>query len=124
MTTIVGMPRRIMHPFTFSDGTQVPAGNWIVVPQQAHMKDGTHYADPENFNGFRFVKDMQGASGSSESRLSHPSWLFPFWGSVKQAWYGPASFQYSFFKTDFRKPSEILRHGYDQADLNRIAHDL
>ena len=74
-----------MTPFTFSDGTHVPANNWIVVPQQAQMKDPANYPEPEKFDGFRFVKYSQ-EGASSESRLSHPSWRFPFWGSVKQAW--------------------------------------
>jgi cytochrome P450 len=59
------MPRKIMSPFTFSDGTHVPANNWVVVPQQAMMKDANNYSEPHKFNGFRFVKDV--------------------WGSVKQA---------------------------------------
>lgn len=79
------MPRKIMSAFTFSDGTHIPANNWVVVPQQAQMKDPSYYPDPEKFNGFRFIHE-QGKDASSESRLSHPSWRFPFWGSVKQAW--------------------------------------
>ncbi|KAL8830386.1 MAG: hypothetical protein Q9191_001463 [Dirinaria sp. TL-2023a] len=82
--TIFGMPRKVMAPFTFSDGTHVPANNWIVVPQQSQMKDPANYTNPETFDGFRFVKsNKEGAA--SESRFSHPSWRFPFWGSVKQA---------------------------------------
>jgi cytochrome P450 len=80
------MPRKTMTPFTFSDGTYVPTNNWIVVPQQAQMKDPANYVDPETFNGFRFVNRGKGEQATSESRLSHPSWRFPFWGSVKQAW--------------------------------------
>jgi hypothetical protein len=80
------MPRKIMSPFTFSDGTHVPANNWVVVPQQAMMKDVNNYSEPHKLNGFRFVKDASSTEGEkSESRLSHPSWRFPFWGSVKQA---------------------------------------
>ena len=79
------MPRKVIAPYTFSDGTYVPANNWIVVPQQVQMRDPANYADPETFDCFRFVKQGKGGT-SSESRLSHPSWRFPFWGSVKQAW--------------------------------------
>ena len=83
----VGMPRKTMSPFTFSDGTHVPANNWVVVPQQRMMKDPANYAEPDTFDGFRFVKGNDTtAASNSESRLSHPSWRFPFWGSVKQAW--------------------------------------
>ena len=77
-----------MTPFTFSDGTYVPTNNWLTVPQQALMKDPANYDNPEVFNGFRFVKENE-EMAESESRLSHPSWRFPFWGSVKQAWLVP-----------------------------------
>jgi hypothetical protein len=80
------MPRKITSDFTFSNGTHVPAHNWIVVPQQAQMKDPSNYEDPETFNGFRFVNRVDGKMPISTSRLSHPSWKFPYWGSVKQAW--------------------------------------
>ncbi|KAL9095069.1 MAG: hypothetical protein Q9165_002671 [Trypethelium subeluteriae] len=36
------------------------------------------------FHGFRFAS-QGGDNAKSESRFSHPSWRFPFWGSVKQA---------------------------------------
>ncbi|KAL9077853.1 MAG: hypothetical protein Q9157_003230 [Trypethelium eluteriae] len=83
--TIFGMPRKVLSPFTFSNGTHVPPDNWIVVPQKAQMTDSANYDDAETFHGFRFAS--QGSEGTrSESRFSHPSWQFPFWGSVKQAW--------------------------------------
>ena len=64
-----------MTPFTFPDGTYVPANNWIVLPQQALMKDSANYPDPERFDGFHFVThDREDAA--SESRFSHPSWRF------------------------------------------------
>lgn len=80
---IVGIPRKVMSPFTFSDGTYVPADNWICVPQQAPMTDPTIYPKPNTFDGFRFVVDE---TARSESRLTHSSWAFLFWGSVRQSW--------------------------------------
>ena len=74
-----------MTPFTFSNGTHIPANNWVVVPQQRMMKDPANYPNPDTFEGFRFVRQGD-ETAASESRLSHPSWRFPFWGSVKQAW--------------------------------------
>jgi len=84
------MPRKITTPFTFSDGTYVPPKNWVVVPQLVQMKDPANYANPETFDGNRFVKHTW-EDAASESRLSHPSWRFPLWGSVKQAWSVPVS---------------------------------
>lgn len=75
-----------MSPFTFADGTYVPSGNWVCVPQQAIMLDENNYANANVFDGFRFVRNKDQDSPFSDSRFSHPSWSFPFWGSVKQAW--------------------------------------
>ena len=82
---LVGVPRKVLSPFTFSDGVHVPSGNWVCVPQQALMQDPANYPDPMTFDGFRFANGKDGNT-TSESRFSHPSWRFPFWGSVKQAW--------------------------------------
>ncbi|KAL9041306.1 MAG: hypothetical protein Q9180_001364 [Flavoplaca navasiana] len=112
--TIFGMPRKVMTPFTFSDGTHVPAKNWIVVPQQCMMKDPKHYPQPETFDGFRFVTHRD-EGAVSESRLSHPSWRFPFWGSVKQAC--PARF----YVTDMTKmivSQFIMNFDFKLADEN------
>ncbi|KAL9059674.1 MAG: hypothetical protein Q9206_001377 [Seirophora lacunosa] len=112
-TYSIGVPRKTLSPFTSSDGTHVPANNWIVVPQQRMMKDPTLYRDPETFDGFRFV--MRGDdSTASESRLSHPSWRFPFWGSVKQAC--PARF----YVTDMTKM--IISHFLMKYDM-RLANE-
>ncbi|KAL9134458.1 MAG: hypothetical protein Q9175_004360, partial [Cornicularia normoerica] len=82
--TIIGVPRKVLSPFTFSDGVHVPSGNWVCVPQQALMQDPAIYPDPMIFDGFRFANGKDG-NATSDSRFSHPSWRFPFWGSVKQA---------------------------------------
>ena len=81
----VTMNRKVMTPFDFSDGTHVPAGNTVCVPQQAMMQDPELYSNALEFQGFRFVTQRDGAV-TSTSRLSHPSLQFPFWGSVGHAW--------------------------------------
>lgn len=75
-----------MTPFTFSDGTHVPAGNIIRIAQQSLMLDSNNYSNPNKFDGFRFITNADGVP-KSQSRFSHPSPLFPFWGSVGRAWY-------------------------------------
>lgn len=79
------MNRKVMAPFVFSDGTYVPAGNTVCVPQQAVMQDPKVYNNPLEFQGFRFVTQRDGVN-TSTSRLSHPSQHFPFWGAVGRAW--------------------------------------
>ena len=52
----VAMNRIAMRPFTFSNGVTVPAGTLISVPATVIHRDGEIYPDPEEFDGFRFVK--------------------------------------------------------------------
>ncbi|KAB8302139.1 hypothetical protein EYC80_005587 [Monilinia laxa] len=79
--TDVAIPRKVMSPFTFDDGTHVPIGNYFCVPHAPIMNNPAFYPDPETSDGFRFVsKDIC----TSISRLSHTSAESPFWGSVKQ----------------------------------------
>ncbi|KAJ7579737.1 cytochrome P450 [Mycena floridula] len=49
----VGLRRRIMKDFTFSDGTVVPAGFSLGVAQWSLHFDSSIYSDPHEFNPFR-----------------------------------------------------------------------
>ena len=80
------MPHKVVSPFTLSDGAHVPAGNWLSIPQREIMQDAANYENPQSFQGFRFVEQAADCSPFLELRLSHPSWKFPYWGTVKQAW--------------------------------------
>ncbi|KAL9092031.1 MAG: hypothetical protein Q9159_001029 [Coniocarpon cinnabarinum] len=81
----VTMDRKVMQPFTFSDGTHVPAGNVICVPEYSIMHDPANYRDPLAFDGFRFVDKSSTSAPTSRSRFSHPSATFPFWGSPRRS---------------------------------------
>ncbi|KAN0126092.1 Cytochrome P450 [Lactarius tabidus] len=48
--------RLAMRPFTFSNGVTIPAGTLVSAPSGAIHKDGELYPNPEEFDGFRFVK--------------------------------------------------------------------
>ena len=74
-----------MSPHTFADGTHVPAKNWFAVPQGALMKDPAIYSNPEVFDGFRFTTHRNGTV-KSKSQFTHPSWTYPYWGSIRRAW--------------------------------------
>jgi cytochrome P450 len=80
------MPHKVMTPFTFSDGSSVPPGNFICIPQEEIMNDAAIYPNPSKFDGFRFVESNNSEQLTSRLRFSHPSWMFPYWGTVKQAW--------------------------------------
>jgi cytochrome P450 len=45
-----------MRPFTFSNGVTIPAGTLVSAPSGTIHKDGELYPNPEEFDGFRFVK--------------------------------------------------------------------
>lgn len=65
-----------MSDFTFSDGTYVPAGNYIKIAERALMLDPRNYNDPMKFDGFRFATTSENVA-SSKSRFIQPSSIFP-----------------------------------------------
>lgn len=70
-------------PYTFSDGTHVPAGNVVCVPLRAILRDPMNYCDAHVFNGFRFVdEDKTG----SVSKLVEGEPKFLLWGLGKRSW--------------------------------------
>ena len=79
----VSAPRTVMVPYTFPDGHHIPIGNWLAIPQLSLMRDESIWPRALAFEGFRFVDEKK---GTSESRLTHPSYKFPFWGSIRHAW--------------------------------------
>jgi len=84
------MPHKVESHFTFSNGAYIPRGNWVSIPQQAIMQDPEIYSSPQQFQGFRFVDWADNSSpelAASKSRFSHPGHMFPYWGTLKHAWY-------------------------------------
>ncbi|KAI9441477.1 cytochrome P450 [Lactarius indigo] len=53
------MTRLAIRPFTFSNGVTVPAGTHVAAPTGAINRDGEIYPNPEEFDGFRFVKSRE-----------------------------------------------------------------
>ena len=52
----VVMIRRVLRPFTFSNGVTIPAGTLIAVPTTASHTDEGIYENANEFDGFRFAK--------------------------------------------------------------------
>ncbi|KAL9091985.1 MAG: hypothetical protein Q9159_001130 [Coniocarpon cinnabarinum] len=76
---LVGATRKVVsNHFSFRDGTSVPKGNWVALPQYHLMRDTRIYERANVFDGFRFVRD-----GESTSRFTHPAWNFTYWGTSK-----------------------------------------
>ncbi|KAG9237932.1 cytochrome P450 [Amylocarpus encephaloides] len=47
--------RQAIQPFTFSDGTHLAIGDWVVTPLRAMLHDDTHFPSASSFHGFRHV---------------------------------------------------------------------
>jgi hypothetical protein len=84
--SLVGVRRKAVTPYTFLDGTHVPAGNWVCVPLKSIQRDPDHYRDAEMFDGFRFVSSNSGTERPSRSTFTDTDFSFPFWGMGKRAW--------------------------------------
>ncbi|KAL6714316.1 hypothetical protein ACLMJK_007739 [Lecanora helva] len=80
---IVSAPRKTMTSYTTPNGHHIPAGNWVAIPQASLMRDENIWPRASHFEGFRFVNEEK---GTSESRFTHPSYEFPFWGAIQHAW--------------------------------------
>ena len=81
--------RKVVHDYTFSDGTFVAAGAYMFVPQAAVQRDPEHYPDPETFKPWRFLEKnhWQGASaGEAQQSTTTTSPEFLLFGHGKSAW--------------------------------------
>ena len=48
--------RKTMVPHTFSDGTHVPKGIWVLPATSAIHRDANTYENPNEWDGFRFSR--------------------------------------------------------------------
>ena len=56
------MTRGVTRDFTFSDGTVVPKGSFVLVPMHAMYTDNDIFPNAEKFDAFRFsrLRDIKG----------------------------------------------------------------
>ena len=81
--TSVSLRRKVIIPYTFSDGTQIVAGQWLCAPQRAIMRDPVNYPEATTFKGFRFANDD---ATRTISKLIDTESRFLYWGLGKRAW--------------------------------------
>ena len=62
------MNRKVLKPFTLSNGQYIPAGVKIEVPSYAIYQDPSFYPDSEKFDGFRFAKLRKQGDAKSHAR--------------------------------------------------------
>ncbi|KAF8347875.1 cytochrome P450 [Amanita rubescens] len=63
------MFRKVMKDFTFSDGTTIPAGNFMCVPSLCIHTDPDNFDNAEAFDGFRFEKMREQGDDNSKHLL-------------------------------------------------------
>ncbi len=75
--------RKVLRPYTLSDGTFLDIGDVACVPLQSIMRDPQIYSEALIFNPYRFInkKDM-----SKSERFTDANSKFPLWGLGKHAW--------------------------------------
>ena len=71
----VSAPPTVMTPYSSPDGFQVPARNWLAIPQLSLMRDEAIRERASTFEGFRYIHEN---NESSTSRFTHPSFEVPF----------------------------------------------
>jgi cytochrome P450 len=64
------MQRNARQPFVFSDGTVIPVGAKLVAPSLTLQRDATVLDDPDTFDGFRWVKVVDGAPTLPKSMVT------------------------------------------------------
>jgi cytochrome P450 len=85
--TTVGTFRKVMQPFTFSDGITVSAGETLASPAGAVHLDDSVYERAKEFDGFRFsrAKEMDGERPNAYSVSTGTEFLT--FGHGGHAWY-------------------------------------
>ncbi|KII89984.1 hypothetical protein PLICRDRAFT_174786 [Plicaturopsis crispa FD-325 SS-3] len=76
---VFSMTRKAVKPFSFSDGTYIPAGTFVAVASAAVHRDPANYPDPDAFHAFRFSgrRERDGEGTRHQFVTSDPTYL-PF----------------------------------------------
>ncbi|CAG8954817.1 hypothetical protein HYFRA_00004743 [Hymenoscyphus fraxineus] len=77
--------RKALKPFTFSDGSHIPAGNLVSIPQRVVMQDPESYPEPHIFNPFRFMQ-TSADEDTPTTKYADVNWKYTFWGSPRKSW--------------------------------------
>lgn len=85
---LVILVRLAQRPFTFSNGTTVPAGTLVGAPISAVHTDGEIYGNPDEFDGFRFAKLREREDGmGSKHQTGTTSATHLSFGYGRHAWW-------------------------------------
>ncbi|KAI9368588.1 cytochrome P450 [Aspergillus egyptiacus] len=81
-TDSISLRRKVLQPFTLSDGTRLATDDIACVPLRPILQDPETYMDPLAFNPYRFV-DCE--TGGSRSKFADADVTYPIWGLGKRA---------------------------------------
>lgn len=82
----VSVRRKALQDSDHFNGTHISKGDWVCAAQRAIMHDSDRYADPERFDGFRFVRARHAGQEGQSNRFTDtkPDWLI--WGYGNTTW--------------------------------------
>ena len=102
---LVGLTRKALKDFTFSDGTFVPKGTVVVAAIRSIHYDETFYENVHTFKPFRFsdLHEEDGEGVKHQFTLTRTEYL-PF-GHGRYAWY---DLSFPPFPTIMNKPSLMV----------------
>lgn len=80
------MTRKVLKPYTLSDGTFLPVGTFVSAASRAIHYDNANYENPEVFDGFRFsnIREEDG-EGTKHQMVATGTDYLPF-GHGRHAW--------------------------------------
>ena len=84
---LVSTTRKVMQPFTFSDGQTLSRGDTIASPVGAIHMDDSIYHNPHEFDGFRFSKLREHEGESAKHHSVNTSTEYLSFGHGEHAWY-------------------------------------
>jgi cytochrome P450 len=83
---LVSSPRKVLQPFTFSDGITVPKGITLVAPVLPIHMDSSVYENPTEFDGLRFFNLRVNGVASAKAHCVTTSVEFLNFGAGKHSW--------------------------------------
>ena len=82
---VAQMTRAVTRDFTFSDGTVVPKGSWVLVPMYAMYTDDDFFPNAEEFDAFRFSRLREQAGHENRHQFVSTSTTHINFGHGKHA---------------------------------------